>query len=190
VSVIYTRIRVKNTLVCVCGNHTLRVKSHSACINNTRACRNHTRECHIHTRSRIRLKITLVCEITLCRWKLHFAWKNHPCACWNHTRACCNHIRAWQVHTVCGKNTFCVKKSHSASENNTLRVEIAFRINFDIVLSIIKNKNFEKSHLACINSTQTCRNHIRECQIHTHTFQNYSRVCKNHTLRVIITLCV
>jgi hypothetical protein len=34
------------------------------------------------------------------------------------------------------------------------------------------------------NHTLACRHHTPECNIHTHTYQNYSRVCVNQTLRI------
>jgi hypothetical protein len=41
-----------------------------------------------------------------------------------------------------------------------------------------------KLHSTCINHTRACRYLIRECHIHTHTYQNYSRLSENNTLRV------
>jgi hypothetical protein len=134
VSVIFTRIRVKITFV-VCGNHSLRVKSHSACGNRT-----------------LREYINLVrLDITLCVWKSYSACCNPISACLNHTRewhnhnscgklhsayiihtlACRYHTRECHIHThtcqnysrVNGNHTLRVK-SHSAFGNRTLRVEI------------------------------------------------------------------
>jgi hypothetical protein len=64
-----------------CRNHTVRMESHSACINHTRACRYHTRECLINTHpcqnyTRVCGNCTLRVEITIVRVEiklmLHF----------------------------------------------------------------------------------------------------------------------
>jgi hypothetical protein len=73
-SVIYTRLRVKITLVCV---ESRRLKSHAACVN-----RNLRVEINL-----MRVEITLVrIEITLCLWKFHSACRNQTLACPNHFR--------------------------------------------------------------------------------------------------------
>jgi hypothetical protein len=74
--------------------------------------------------------------------------------------SCCNHIRACRNHTAYGNYTLLV----------------------DITLFVCK------SHPACIKHTRSYRNQTRGCHIHTHTGQNYTRVCGNNTLRVEITL--
>jgi hypothetical protein len=111
VSVIFTGIHVKITLVCVCGNHTLRVKSHFAWRNRT-----------------LRVKIILVhVKITLVRVVVTFVLANSLCR--SHTRACRYHTREWHIHTCVRKSHFACKislrvKSHSAGGNCSLRVEI------------------------------------------------------------------
>jgi hypothetical protein len=40
-----------------------------------------------------------------------------------------------------------------------------------------------ESHSPCINQTRACRYHTRESHIHTHTCQNYYRVCRSQTMR-------
>jgi hypothetical protein len=41
-----------------------------------------------------------------------------------------------------------------------------------------------ESHSAYISHTRACRYLTHECHIHMHTYQIYSCVCENHTLRV------
>jgi hypothetical protein len=139
----------------VSGNHTLHVKSHSACWNHTRACwnlirafRNNT-ACRNYTVTRsvtierveitlviviftrIRVKFTLVCvESRLCMWK-SYAWRNQSCACWIHT---------------------------SASRNCTLRVLITLK---RVVIRLVS----VKITLLCAGGNHFCPcwNHTRAC---------------------------
>jgi hypothetical protein len=98
----------------VCGNHTLRVKSHSLGVN-----------CTLRVEiTLVRVEITLVrVDFTLCVEITLYVYKSHSCVslshseCHIHTYTCQNYSR------VTGNHTLRVK-SHSACVNRTLRVEI------------------------------------------------------------------
>jgi hypothetical protein len=81
-----------------------------------------------------------------------------------------------QTYSVCKKHILRVK-SNSACENLTLCVETNL-VRVEITLCV------KKLHSACRNQTGVCRNQSRDCKILTHTCQTYSRVSRNHTLRV------
>jgi hypothetical protein len=118
-----------------CLNHSLHMKSRSACINHTRTCRNHTHMWQNHT---LRVKITLVRVETTVVWVLsshscmsetHYVWKLHS-ACRYHTlriALCWYKSHSWvsYSHAYVPKVLSCVWKPHSACKNRTLRVEIS-----------------------------------------------------------------
>jgi hypothetical protein len=127
----------------VCGNHTLRVKSHSLCGNRT-----------------LRLEINLVRgEVTLvrvvithsclsksyCVYKLHSSCRNHTLrvesdsVCIYHTRACRSHTCECHIHT------------HTCQNYTRVYVEIPLC--------------GWKLHFVCRN--RACRYHIRATQIHS-----------------------
>jgi hypothetical protein len=92
---------VSKLLSRVCENHTLHVKSQSACGNRTLRV-----EINL-----MRLVITFErVVITLIRVKIALARRNYSCACGNHSCECHCPIRACQNHNAC--------------RNYTLRVEI------------------------------------------------------------------
>jgi hypothetical protein len=81
-----------------CRNHTLRVKSHSPCIN-------YGRECHYYTNTRQNYtrvcgNYTLRVEIARCVWKLDFTSRNHTlrievtlCVTVVHVNITCNQMK-------------------------------------------------------------------------------------------------
>jgi hypothetical protein len=175
---------------CAYSNHT------RACCNHIRECHNHIRECHNHTHMSqnltLRVEITIVSVV--CRNHIR-ACQNHN-ACGNHTRACRYHTRECHIHKHTCQNYSLV------SGNHTLRVEIVLA--------------FRNQSCACSNHSRACWNHICACQNHT-ACRNYilrvgirlkrgeitllsviitrirvklTLVCKKHTLRVEIVLCV
>jgi hypothetical protein len=110
----------------VSGNHTLRVKSHSAFQNYSRVCRKHTLRVKSHSAcgnlilgvesNLVSVEITLVrVEITLCLYKLHSASISHTGACRN--RVCKITLCGWKLHVA--------SRNHSSACCNALvRFEI------------------------------------------------------------------
>jgi hypothetical protein len=86
---------------------------------------------------------------------------------------------------VCGHHNLRVK-SHSAGGNCTLRVEILARV--ETTLCVWKLGSASRNHILRVESHSSCINYGSECHIYTNTYQNYTRVCVNHTLRVEIAL--
>jgi hypothetical protein len=117
-----------------------------------------------------------VSKLLSCVWKPYSACRNQSYSCWNHTLACCNYNRACRNHTrECHKNT------HTC-QNHTLRVET--------LLCVLKSQSWVSLSHSCVSKSEyvwklhsACINHTRECHIKSHTYQNYFRLRRNHTLR-------
>jgi hypothetical protein len=174
-----------------CLNHTLHMKSRSACINLTRTCRNHTREGHNHTHMwqnhTQRVKITLVrvettvvsvvitfvyvkntlrVKITLCVQISHSAYGIALCWYKSHSNVSLSHSWVSNSHAYVPKLLSCVWKPHSACK---------------ITLCVWK------SYSACRNQSCAWWNHTRAYYNHICACLNHT-ACRNYTLRA--TLCV
>jgi hypothetical protein len=127
---------------CVCGNHTPRVKSHSACGNCTLRV-----EINL-----VRVYITPVSVvITLCVWKLHSACK---ITLWGLKL----HLRV-EITLVRVEITLCVWKLDSACRNYTLRIESHY-------LCINYTRKCHIQMHTCQNYTRGCRNHTLRIKYH------------------------
>jgi hypothetical protein len=131
---VITLVHVEITVVSV--NHNCAFQHHTSCGN-----------------------YTLRVEITLCVWKFHSTYKNHPIACWNHTLVCWNHTMRVEI--------------------TLLRVEITF-----VCDEQTRECNFWTHSVISTyvpTSHSACRNHSCVCW-------NYSRKCRNHICALKITL--